>query len=37
MEADHNSEASEASYSTHDCSMAEAMKLLTHLMGIKRN
>ena len=30
MEADHSSEASEASYSTHYCSVAEAMKLITH-------
>jgi len=30
MEADHSSEASEASYITHYCSVAEAMKLITH-------
>ena len=29
MEADHIGEASEASYSTHYCSVAEAMKLIT--------
>ena len=28
MEADHSSEASEATYSTHYCSVAEAMKLI---------
>jgi len=30
MEADHSSGASEASYSTHYCSVAEAMKLTAH-------
>ena len=30
MEADHSSDTSDASYSTHYCSVAEAMKLLTH-------
>jgi len=30
MEADDSSEASEASYSTRYCSVAEAMKLITH-------
>jgi len=30
MEADHSSEDSEASYSTHYCSVAEAMKLIAH-------
>ena len=30
MEADHSSEASEASYSTHYCSVAEAMMLIAH-------
>jgi len=30
MKADHSSDASKASYSTHYCSVAEAMKLLTH-------
>jgi hypothetical protein len=30
MEADHSCDASEASYSTHYCSVAEAMKLITH-------
>jgi len=29
MEADHSSDASEASYSMHYCSVAEAMKLIT--------
>jgi len=32
MEADHSSDASEASYSTHYCNVAEAMNLLSHLM-----
>jgi len=30
MEPDHSSDTSEASYSTHYCSVAEAMKLITH-------
>jgi hypothetical protein len=30
MEADHSSDASEASYNTHYCSVVEAMKLITH-------
>jgi hypothetical protein len=30
MEANHSREASEASYSPHYCSVAEAMKLITH-------
>ena len=30
MNADHSSDTSEASYSTHYCSVAEAMKLITH-------
>jgi hypothetical protein len=30
MEADHSSDVSHASYSTHYCSVAEAMKLITH-------
>jgi len=30
MEADHSSEVSEDSYSTHYCSVSEAMKLITH-------
>jgi hypothetical protein len=30
MEADHSSEASKASYNTHYCSVAEAMKIITH-------
>lgn len=30
MEADHSSDVSAASYSTHYCSVAEAMKLITH-------
>jgi len=30
MEAYHSSDASEASYSTHYCNMAEAMKLIIH-------
>jgi len=30
MEADHSSDASEASYSTRYCSVAEAMKWITH-------
>ena len=31
MEADHSSDTSEASYSTHYCGVAKAMKLITHL------
>ena len=30
MEADHSIDASEASYCTHDCCVAETMKLITH-------
>jgi hypothetical protein len=30
MEADHSSESSESAYVTHHCSIAEAMKLISH-------
>ena len=36
MEADHISDASEASYSTHYCSVAEAMKLIIQPFDVNK-
>jgi hypothetical protein len=36
MEPDRSSEDSETAYDTHHCSIAEAMKLITHLFDVDK-